>query len=278
MKSARVFLPFAVAALFLFVIGCDDDDGINANNSYPQQPSSEDMEDVADDFGAALAGENEGMLEMWRDNPSGGGASGERGPTQDALDDTLIIHHDGITAIRIRNFYNDLGQWSEFYMPGLTVRMDQFLSVEGTHTSNSGNRSVTLSHHDTIVVLGLLPSDVFLIINGAGNRNVFGEFHSHFHQNVKTFEAHYVWTVSDLRFRRDIETYPYPVSGVLHVEGYWRRTHTNPGRDFEETVYFSFTVNFDDSRYAEMRFDGGSRFWIDLVTGHPYHNRPGDDD
>lgn len=269
MLSTRMKMMLLMSSLFLlYAVGCSDSDGGNAMYA---QPTDEDREDIAEDFGTALAGEEEGMLGMWHD---GGTTLTDRTGTR-ALDDTLTVEHGGFTMVRIRDFYDVNDIWSEFYIPGVTARMVQTLTVEGTRESVSGNRSVTVSHADTLDITGLLLTDEIKYINGNGDRNVEGEFRSRFRQNVRTFESHYDWTVTDLQIHNDREEHPYPLDGTISVQGVWINTHTNPGRDFEQSVLFSFEIHFDGTRYAELVFENGATFWIDLDNGWCWHDRPG---
>ena len=267
-------LLFLSGLILLYGAGCsnkNDDDAPGA-----QQASNEDMEDIAEDFGSALASDDEGMLGMW-DNSDGGNFSFNDRDRENTLDDTLIIEHQGFTIVRVRDFFDANDVWSGLYLPGITARMEQALSVEGTHESNSGNRSVTIAHHDSIEVSGLLPTNEVRTVDGNGERNVEGEFHSRFHQNVRTFESHYDWIVTDIELHNNWVEYPYPLGGTIGVNGYWINTHTNPGRDVTQSVSFSFVITFDGTRYARLVFTGGGTFWIDLANGWCSHDRPGDE-
>lgn len=271
-QSKRWTALFLMLGVTLFLgIGCSNSD--DDNDSTYGQPSSENREDIAEDFGNALAGNNEGMLGMWQDEGGGMNVT-SRDAESNALDDTLTIEHDGFTIVRIRNFYDADGVLSELFLPDVTVRMEQFLSIEGTHESMSGNRSVTVEHYDTLDVYGLLPVFDEWTLNGNGERGVEGEFHSRFRQNVRTFEADYEWTLEDMTLSRNHMENPYPLDGSIEVEGYWTTTHTNPGRDNERTVQFDFTVEFNGTRYAELTFAGGATFWIDLENGLCWHDHP----
>ncbi len=267
-------LLFLSGLILLYGAGCsnkNDDDAPGA-----QQASNEDMEDIAEDFGSALASSDEGMLGMWDETDGGNfGSEGRNGTV--TLDDTLEIHDQGFVILRVRDFYDFNDVWSELFIPGISVRMEQSITAEGTRESNSGNRSVTIAHHDNLQVYGLLPIHDQKTFDGDGERNVEGEFHSRFHQNVRTFESHYDWELDDLVTHNDRNEYPYPLAGTLSVDGYWINTHTNPGRDVSQSVSFSFDITFDGSRYAQLAFAGGGVFWIDLENGWCSHDRPSDE-
>lgn len=269
--SKRMVALLLLAGTTLFLnVGCSDKE-----DSAPaaQQPTNDDMEDIAEDFGSALASEDEGMLGMWSE--SGSGNFSDEISRTNTLDDTLVIENQGYVIARVRNFYDVNNVWSELFIPNVSARMEQTLTAEGTRTNNSGNRSVTISHHDSIQVFGLLPIFDVKTVDGNGERNVDGEFQSRFRQNVRTFESHYVWTITDLQLHNDRAEHPYPLDGSLAVNGYWINTHTNPGRDVAQSVTFDFVIHFDGSRYAQMVFANGSVFWIDLANGWCSHNRPG---
>lgn len=270
-STRMMVLMFMSGLMLYFVAGCSNSED---KNSPSNQASNEDMEDIAEDYGAALAGEDEGMLSMW-DGANGGNFSFDDRNRENTLDDTLVVEHQGFTIVRIRDFFDVNNVWSGVYIPGVSARMEQTLSVEGTRESNSGNRSVTVSHHDSIEVSGLLPVFEVITLNGNGERNVEGEFHSRFRQNVKTFESHYVWTMTDLQLHNNRMEHPYPLDGAISVNGIWIDTHTNPGRNFEQSVLFDFVVYFDGSRYAQLVYSNGAVFWIDLDNGWCWHDRPG---
>lgn len=273
-QSTRMMALLFLSGTLLFLgTGCSDKDEDNAPQT--QQPSSDEMEDIAEDFGSALANDDEGMLGMW-DESGGGTFSFEDRDRENTLDDTLVIEHQGFTIVRVRDFFDLTGVWSVLFIPGVSARMEQALSVEGTHENNSGNRSVTIAHYDTIQVIGLLPTNDVFTIDGNGERTVEGEFRSRFRQNMRTFESHYVWTITYLQIHKDQMEYPYPLDGEIAVSGYWNNTQTNPGRDFEQSVSFDFVVYFDGGRYAQLVFEGGAVFWIDLQNGWCSHDRPGD--
>lgn len=270
LRNRMMAVLIAAGMTILLGAGCS---GENDDRAPSVQPTSEDRDDIAEDFGTALASDEEGMLRMWRGEGGGFNVSEREG--ERALDDTLVVQRNGFTFVKIRNFYDVNDVWSEFYIPGVTARMEQTLSVEGTRESNSGNRSVTVAHYDTIEVNGLLPIFDVWTVNGQGERNTEGEFRSRFRQNVRTFESHYVWSVTDLQWHTNQLAYPYPLDGELAVTGVWINTHTNPGRDVERSVHFSFVIYFDGTRYAQLVFAGGGSYWIDLENGWCSHLRPG---
>jgi hypothetical protein len=266
-KSRLLALMLGALLTGFLVWGCGDDDN---NNSSSNQATPEDREDVADDFGAALADQDEGMLNFWRENGTGGAVHG-----RSTLDDTLIIEHHGLTIVRVRDFYDELNNWFPLFDPLLTIRMDQHLTIDGTIENQSGNRSVTINHEDMLHVYGMLSTSPQKTLNGDGERTVQGEFASRFRQNVKTCSSAYAWVITDVVFAADVEEFPYPLSGTIDVDASWTRTHENPGRNERHSVAVGFRVTFDGTRYALVAMDGGAQFWIDLDTGHPYRERPG---
>lgn len=271
-QSKRWTDLFLILGVSVFLgTGCSNSEDDNVV-TYAQ-PSNENREDIAEDFGNALAGNGEGMLGMWQDEGGGMNFTSREGNFE-ALDDTLTIEHGGFTIVRIRNFFDANGMLSDIFVPDVTVRMEQHLSIEGTHENMSGNRSVSVAHYDTLDVYGLLPAFDELTVNGNGSRNVEGEFQSHFRQNVRTFEAEYEWAVSEVMLSTNHVESHYPLDGIIAVEGVWTNTHTNPGRDVERTVQFSFTVEFNGTRYAELTFEGGATFWIDLENGLCWREHP----
>jgi len=260
---------FFVAALFMW--GCSDDDQVT--NPSGDEARLDAMEATAEDFGAALAGEGEGMLRMWA-GPGSGGFGIERDPAAGILDDTTVFDWNGFHGTLIRNYYDTTGVWSLIYDPATTVRMERKLWIDGTWTNQSGRRTVTLDHFDSTMVWWIQPWSEVFTLQGSGEREVEAEFSSRFRQNVKTFIADYAWTLNDLEIARDREAQPYPLDRSIAVTAVVTRMHQNPGRDYEVTTYLDFVVHFDGTEWAHVVFADGTEYWIDLDDGWCYHDHP----
>ena len=263
----------ALAMLF-WVSGCNDENGRTNMTGPGNQATDEEMEAVAEDYGAALAGEGEGMLGMWAEDGGSGPFSGGDREGDRALDDTLIFVHNGFQVVLIRNFFDADGNWSVIYDPLTSVRMERMLTIEGSRTNQSGRRTVTLWHSDQMMIWGIAPTDEVFTLEGSGERNVESEFASRFHQNERTVTAEYDWVVDDLVIHHDRSSNPFPLEGTIAVDVMVTRTHQNPGRDFEATWSTSFVVHFNGTRYAELVFANGAHFWIDLTNGWCHRERP----
>ncbi len=263
-----------VLSLLFLLAGCGSDN--NSMTGPGNNASQQDAEAVAEDYSAALAGQDEGMLGMW----SGTGFE-QPGPLAEssrdrsgALDDTVLIDHNGFHLSLIRIFYDVNGNGFVIYDPLTSVWMERWLTIDGTHTNQSGRRTVTLHHADHLMIDGIAPQDETYRIDGDGEREVESEFSSRFHQNTMTYAADYEWTVTGLVIAHDRVAQPYPLDGSIAVDATITRTHVNPGRDDETTRHLSFTVTFDGTRYAQLVFTGGMTFWIDLANGDCHHDRP----
>ena len=264
-----------VSLLALLWAGCKNESGSNNLAGPGPITEPEEQEDIADDFAYAMAGDGEGMMSYWNSDEGGGGPMGAGSDReQRALDDTLIFVHGGFQVVLVRNYYDADGIWSPIYNPLTSVRMEWLLDVNGTHTNQSGRRTVTVDHSDRLMIWGIAPTESVYRFEGDGDRTVEGEFASRFRQNVRTISATYEWDVNSVLIHHNRWEHPYPLDGSIAVEVDWMRTHENPGRDWEEHGHASFVVYFDGTRYAQLVFSNGMTFWIDLQDGICWRERP----
>jgi hypothetical protein len=253
------------------------DNNENSNLTAPgnNEITDEETQAVAEDYGSALAGEDEGMLSLWTQMSGDGGPQGARPEGESrGLDDTLAFTHNGFQVVLIRNFFDADGNWYPSYDPLTSVRMERILTINGTHTNQSGRRTVTLAHSDDMMIWGIAPTETVYRLEGDGDRSVESEFSSRFGQNVKTVSAEYHWSVNDLLISHDWMVHPFPLDGTIAVNVTVTRTHVNPGRDFEQTRHAEFIVYFNGTQYAELVFANGAHFWIDLTNGWCHNERP----
>lgn len=272
-REAGVLLLGGLLALSLLLGGCSGDDATGVNDEE-YTPTAEDIDDSAQDFAVALADPEEGMLALWL-GMGDIGFDGETAPMKPAgpvaVADTSF-QRGPFTITIDRTFYDADGNPSEEYDSSSTVRMTRVLTLVGTR--ETFRRTASVDHWDSLAVDGIAPGDTIRTRSGEGRRTVSATFQARWRPVDRTFNAEHEWTVNDMQVNVDRVTYPFPLDGSIDVHTTMERVITSPMRTVTVEVEVQFTVSFDGTRYAEVVVVDGPTYWIDLVTGEIYRERP----
>ncbi|MBD3166280.1 hypothetical protein GF324_06760 [bacterium] len=270
MKTHRVLLLLALAAMLAFVVACDED--TTGNDTEFAEPTTDDMDDTAEDFAATLADPETGIITYWESEglSDGGFASMKEGTVPQVADTSF--ERGGITITIDRTFYDIEDNPSEVYDSSSTVRMTRLLTMEGERTG--ARRSATIDHESFIDVTGMASDDTVRTINGNGSREVSSTFQARWRPVQRTFEAVHTWQEHDIERHVDRRANPYPLSGSITGATDIVRSAERGNRTRTVEVNVEFTVTFDGSRYAMVEIVDGPTYWVDLDTGLAYRERP----
>jgi len=270
-KESKMKYPIYKLPLILCVIGalfalsgCDQ--ARNPMSDTSGGATYDDRSDAVEDFGATVAGQDEAMPEMWgteSGSPNGTAVAAMVREIPRICDTTYYRH--GLTITIDRTYYSADSQASEKYDPETSVWVTRHVTITGTW--NGLLRSAAINHDGTVRVDGIAPNDTIRILNGTGKRTVESKFEAKFRKMQRTVEATHSWQIRNVRFNRDRDTYPYPLSGSISVETIIKRKMVKNYRTVTVDIDVDYTVFFDGTEYAKVVVVDGPNFWIDLKDG-----------
>jgi len=260
----RKYLPVILVLLTgMFIYGCDKE---SSTQGPAEMPTQEDQTTAAEEFGPAIAGEDEGFLGM---SGSPAGSPGTMASPTDSGDpcgkkDSSYVHR-GLTVNSNWTFYSADSVAHEVYDSSSTVRISHSLSVDGS--LETPRRTATIHQSSFLNIIGVTPSDVEVVYNGGGNRSVESTFQSTAFGVRKSYSGRYEWRVNGLVFSRNRIAEPWPLRGNIVVHATRNKSIETPGGTRSSTVTMDYTITFDGSQFAECYFPDGFKIWVNLVTG-----------
>ena len=275
MSMSRQLIIVTAMLTAAFITGCADNNPADPDSSTRLD---ENYDLIVQDLGVLLADPDDGLTQDWIPRPINDTdlnlfELSNHWDRFTMLHDTTITF-PGMTTVVDVTFFDSNGNEYELYDPETSVAMICEVGRRG-HREGPG-RSMTLQHHSSLRMRHIAPVDSIRLLNEAGHRMHEGHMRGRWNGAFRQIRTQSDWHAVDILMAADRDLHPYPLDGEVRCHTLLVRQAGDNGLRRRVEIEASTRTVLDGTRYARVIVNRNHVYWIDLETGIPYRERPGD--